>query len=341
MLIRGKPLARRAIAVALLALVCSGCSLLPKEDEALKPPLVKPVKENYQIVEVKAGSVTKRISGVATIESTQMQNHEFTGTSGRIEQVLVVKDQMVKTGDPLMTLEAGDSGITLKERQRDYEQAKYNLDQSKLTKDQAKMKIRVMEMEIAEIRLNDARKAVEGKTLRALMDGKVTFVENVKAGDAVQANKTYVMISDPNALQLAYTSGNTTDLLEVQVGTSVEVTVGGKLWPGTVVQSPANTPATDNKQLADRYAKTLYIRVDEPQAQLTLGTTADISIVTRHKDNVLLVPPRALAQYLGRNYVKVLEGESIKEVDVEKGLETTESVEIVTGLKEGQKLILQ
>jgi hypothetical protein len=44
---------------------------------------------------------------------------------------------------------------------------------------------------------------------------------------------------------------------------------------------------------------------------------------------------------LGRNYVKVLEGDSIKEVDVEKGLETVDGIEIVKGLKEGQKLILQ
>lgn len=337
---KGKTFTRAFVAV-LLAAACTGCSLLPKEDEPLKPPLVKPVKENYEIADVKSGPITKRIVGVATVESTHILNHEFTGTTGRIQEVLVHKDMMVKKGDPLITLDAGDSSIVLKERERDYEQAKYNLDQAKLTKDENKMRIRVMEFEIAELRLSDARKAVEGKVMRAQMDGRVTFVDTAKAGDTVQANKTYVIISDPNSLRLAYTSGNTSDLLEVQVGVPVEVTVKGNKLAGKVVQSPSNTPPTDNRQLAERYAKTVFIDVEHPTADMTLGSTADINIVTRHKDNVLIVPARAIAQYLGRSYVKVLEGESIKEVDVEKGLETSDGIEIVKGLKEGQKLILQ
>lgn len=338
---KGKSFASRACIAVLLVAACSGCSLIPKEDEPLKPPLVKPVKENYQIADVKSGSVTKRITGVATVESTNVKNHEFTGTTGKIQEILVIKDTMVKQGDPLITLDAGDSAIVLKERERDYEQAKYNLDQAKLTQDENKMKIRVMELDIAKLRLSDARAAVEGKTMRAQMTGRITFVDTAKPGDTVQANKTYVIISDPNSIRLAYTSGNTSDLLEVQVGVPVDVTVKGKKMVGTVVQSPSNTPPTDNKQLADKYAKTIFIDVPNPTPDMTLGSTADINIVTRKKDNVLIIPARALAQYLGRNYVKVLEGDSIKEVDVEKGLETVDGIEIVKGLKEGQKLILQ
>ncbi|TNJ68131.1 efflux transporter periplasmic adaptor subunit [Paenibacillus hemerocallicola] len=338
---KGKSFASRACIAVLLVAACSGCSLIPKEDEPLKPPLVKPVKENYQIADVKSGSVTKRITGVATVESTNVKNHEFTGTTGKIQEILIIKDAMVKQGDPLITLDAGDSAIVLKERERDYEQAKYNLDQAKLTQDENKMKIRVMELDIAKLRLSDARAAVEGKTMRAQMDGRITFVDTAKPGDTVQANKTYVIISDPNSIRLAYTSGNTSDLLEVQAGVSVDVTVKGKKMVGKVVQSPSNTPPTDNKQLADKYAKTIFIDVPNPTPDMTLGSTADINIVTRKKDNVLIIPARALAQYLGRNYVKVLEGDSIKEVDVEKGLETVDGIEIVKGLKEGQKLILQ
>jgi hypothetical protein len=173
------------------------------------------------------------------------------------------------------------------------------------------------------------------------MDGMITFVDPAKPGDSVQANKTYVIISDPNSVRLAYTSGNTSDMLEVQVGVSVEVTIKGQKLEGKVVQSPSNTPATDNKQLAERYSKTIFIQVQDHPPELKLGANADINIVTRQKDNVLIIPPRALSQYLGRNFVKVLEGDSIKEVDVEKGLETTSGIEIVKGIREGQKLILQ
>lgn len=339
--IKGKSFTRRACIAMLVAVACSGCSLLPKEDEALKPPLVKPVKENYEIADVQVGTATKRIKGVATVESTHVMNHEFTGTTGKIQEVLAVKDKMVKQGDPLVLLDAGDSAIVLKEKERDYEQAKYNLDQAKLSQDPNKMKIRVMELDIAQARLADAQKAVDGKVMRAKMDGKITTVEPMKPGDTVQQNKTYVIISDPNSIRLAYSSGNTSDLLEVQVGVPVDVTVKGNKLAGVVVQSPSNTPQTDNKALSDQYAKTVYIDVQSPPPEMTLGSTADINIVTRVKENVLMVPQRAIGQYLGRSFVKVLDGDSIKEVDIEKGLETADGVEIVKGLKEGQKLILQ
>lgn len=341
MSIRGKAYARRVMVSVLVVAACAGCSLVPAEEEPLKPPLVKPVKENYEIVEVKSGTIIKRISGVATVESTNVKNHEFKGVSGKIQEVLVLNNTPVKKGDPLIVLDPGDSAIVLKEKERDYEQAVYNLEQAKQTQDTNKMKIRLMELNIAELRLSDARKAVEGKTLRAEMDGMITFVDPAKPGDSVQANKTYVIISDPNSVRLAYTSGNTSDMLEVQVGVSVEVTIKGQKLEGKVVQSPSNTPATDNKQLAERYSKTIFIQVQDHPPELTLGANADINIVTRQKDNVLIIPPRALSQYLGRNFVKVLEGDSIKEVDVEKGLETTSGIEIVKGIREGQKLILQ
>lgn len=333
--------ARHAWLAVMIAVACSGCSLIPKEEEPLKPPLVKPVKENYELAEVKTGTLVKRISGVATVESTNVKNHEFVGVSGKIQQVLATNGAAVKKGDPLIVLDPGDSAIVQKEKERDYEQALYNLDQAKSTQDPAKMKIRLMELEIAKLRLDDARRAVEGKTLRAQMDGVVTFVDSAKPGDTVQPDKTYVIVSDPKAIRLAYSSPNTTDMLEVQAGMPVEVTVKNEKLEGKVVQSPSNAPPTDNKQLAEKYAKTIYIALPEGALDLPLGSSADIKIVTRQKENVLIAPPRAVLQYLGRSYVKVLDGESIKEVDVEKGLETPDGVEIVKGLKEGQKLILQ
>ena len=63
-------------------------------------------------------------------------------------------------------------------------------------------------------------------------------------------------------------------------------------------------------------------------------------IVTKKKDNVLLLPARALRSFLGRNYVQILDGERISELDVEIGIKTITEVEIMNGLEEGQQIIL-
>ncbi|MNI96739.1 hypothetical protein D3C73_1552570 [compost metagenome] len=55
---------------------------------------------------------------------------------------------------------------------------------------------------------------------------------------------------------------------------------------------------------------------------------------------MLIIPKVGLRSYMGRDYVQVLEGESRKEIDVEKGIVSSTEVEIRKGLKEGQKVIL-
>lgn len=66
-----------------------------------------------------------------------------------------------------------------------------------------------------------------------------------------------------------------------------------------------------------------------------------MTIVVEQRENVIVIPRKGLRTYLGRDYVQVLNGESRKEVDVEKGLVTPTEVEIRTGLKEGQNVILE
>ncbi|UUZ85167.1 hypothetical protein LJK88_17265 [Paenibacillus sp. P26] len=73
---------------------------------------------------------------------------------------------------------------------------------------------------------------------------------------------------------------------------------------------------------------------------MTIGTQADIAIVTEHRENVLVIPRAGLRNYMGRDYVQVLEGESRKEVDVEKGIVSATEVEIRKGLSEKQQIIL-
>jgi macrolide-specific efflux system membrane fusion protein len=333
----------RAVCIGIAAsvlFVASGCSIIPKEEEPLAPPLVKPVRENFEVAEVKTGTIVKKLSNVAVVESSRTKNHEFVNVSGKVLEVYVSVGQQVKKGDPLIVLDPGDSAIVLKERERDYEVAKYNLEEAKKTQDPQKMKIRLMELEIAQMKLDEAIRAAEGKTLKAEMDGLVTFVENVNPGDNVQPNRTYVIVSDPKSVRLVYTATSSADIQEVEIGMKAEINFKGQRLEGTVVQTPANTPTTDDKALADKYAKTVVIGLPDMPQEMTIGTTVEFSIITRKKDNALIIPARALSKYLGRTFVKVQEGDSIKEVDVETGIETPGEIEIVRGLKEGQRVVL-
>jgi macrolide-specific efflux system membrane fusion protein len=153
--------------------------------------------------------------------------------------------------------------------------------------------------------------------------------------------KTYVTIADTGSIQLTYTTSAAGNLQEVQVGMKADITYKNQMLYGTVIQSPASAPSTDNKQLSDKYAKTIYFKLADSSVKPELNASAEIMIVLQKKENVLFIPKYGLSTFLGRNFVKVLEGESIKEMDVETGIESLTEIEIVKGLEEGQKIIVQ
>jgi len=63
-------------------------------------------------------------------------------------------------------------------------------------------------------------------------------------------------------------------------------------------------------------------------------------VIIGEKDNVLTVPREAIALSAGKRVVYVVEGKRVKLVEAPLGLKDLEKVEILSGLKEGQKVAL-
>src|SRR4029453_2098540 len=83
-----KPLLGWSFAL-LISASLTGCSLLPAEEEALKPPLIKPAQENYRKVTVEKGTITMEINGSGSLESTHTEIAQFVGQGGRIAKMMV------------------------------------------------------------------------------------------------------------------------------------------------------------------------------------------------------------------------------------------------------------
>jgi multidrug efflux pump subunit AcrA (membrane-fusion protein) len=82
-----------------------GCGILPKEEQTLAPPLVKPQKQEYQVFEVKKKDITRQVKGNGTLASMNESNL-FTKDNGRrIKSVNVQFGQTVKKGDVLATID--------------------------------------------------------------------------------------------------------------------------------------------------------------------------------------------------------------------------------------------
>ncbi|MCC3373312.1 efflux RND transporter periplasmic adaptor subunit [Cohnella sp. REN36] len=343
---RSKRVAAAALSIAIGAAL-AGCSLLPKEEPALAPPLVKPAKENYQTVKVQKGTITNAITQVASFESVHTEVAQFTGTGGRVEKILVRSGDQVKKGDPLVQLVMNDLDLQVKEQELALARAKYALRQQQGSHgDEDALKIAGLQVQVEQIKYDRLYSQYSNKFLKSEMEGQVVFVEDLKPGDYVDTYQTLVVVADPTQLQLSARVDSADRVKGVDVGFPVEVTIndGGKqtALKGKVVQTPSSAPQTLNKDLAERYSKTLYISVDKLPDNVEIGTMADIKIITEQKDNVLKIPRSGLRSFMGRNFVRVLEdGNKLREIDVQPGISASTEVEIVQGLAEGDNVVLQ
>ncbi|MEV5027215.1 efflux RND transporter periplasmic adaptor subunit [Paenibacillus sp. LPE1-1-1.1] len=336
-----KPLLGWSFAL-LLGASLTGCSLLPAEEEALKPPLVKPAQENYRTVTVEKGTITQEIKGSGSLESTKSEIAQFTGQGGRIAKMMVTAGAQVKKGDVLVQLNVDGLDIQLKEQELAVARAKLSFKQAKAGADSDAINIAKLQMEIEELKLERLMATFNSKQLVAGMNGQVTFVEELEEGDFVEAYQTLVIISDPSKLRVALRVEAGAEISSVDVGFPAVVTFGTQELQGKVVQTPSSAPTTLNEQLQDRYSKTLFIEVPKVPSDAKIGAFTDVKIILQQRDDVLKIPRSGVRSFLGRTFVRTLEdGNKIREIDVETGIKGSTEMEITKGLEEGAIVVLQ
>ena len=123
------------------------------------------------------------------------------------------------------------------------------------------------------------------------------------------------------------------DFKGIQVGQPVSVNFlskGPTLYSGEVT---ALNPVSD----ANARRRSVYVKLDMPEDELVVGMTGQASIVKAEHDDALLIPRRAL---LG-NKVLVANGGRIELRTVTLGFLGLHLAEIVSGLKEGDVIVLE
>jgi len=327
--------------VFIMLIIITGCQLLPKEEEALTPPLVKPVQEKYSTAKAVRGTIQKEVSGNGRFESTSQDEAIYKDKDGRIGKFRVKSGDMVKAGDVLVELLLNGLDIKLKEQELALEIAKYELINANIDQDNVeRLRKAKIQLELENLRYNHLKNQYNSRIIRSDIDGQVIFVETMKEGDSIEPYHTLVTVADPKKLRVMLeltSNGNS-----VVVGTNALVTFNNAEYKGKVVQAPSSAPLTQNKELAERYSKSVYIELSRVPPKAEIGSLSDVKIITQQRDDVIKIPRGGLRSYMGRNYVRVLEEDSkLRELDVEPGITSSTEVEILKGLEEGQIVILQ
>ena len=193
------------------------------------------------------------------------------------------------------------------------------------------------QLESAQLALERAQAQLGEMRLIAPLVGTVVRVE-VSEGEMVPAYRPVVVIADLTSLQII-AEVDEIDVAEVVPDQEVEIRLDaypGQALSGTIVSlAPAASP---------QRGSTVYEAVVEFDAEglaLRLGMGANLKIITLEEEGVLLVPNRAIQSIGRRRVVKVVDGRSIREVEVITGLSNESETEIVEGLAERQKILIE
>jgi len=220
-------------------------------------------------------------------------------------------------------------------------QAQLDVAQANLTKAQADLKKLQagpdpQAVAAARAKVAAAQATVDQAQLTAPFRATVVAVSN-KVGDSVDSGGNAIALADLTSLEVLV-SVSEVDINRIVVGQAATLTLDaapGQTFTGTVAEV---TIFGQSSQGVVTFP--VKIVVPKPSPQVKPGMTAAVSIVTDSRENVLMVPNRAVRVTGGLRSVTVLfEGQQLL-VPVTLGLANETTSEVLTGLKEGDTLVL-
>ncbi|MGE5732372.1 MAG: efflux RND transporter periplasmic adaptor subunit [Gemmatimonas sp.] len=278
------------------------------------------------------GTVAGRAGHVATLSAP---------AAGRVGQVHVATGQHVRTGQTLVVLDqlpfraaAQSAGAALAAAEQAYEREQRLAREGIAPRKDAEQA--AADLARARSEAEAARRAEQLSTLRAPISGVVTRM-SATIGASVDPAQPLVEISDPSALDVVL-GVTPSDAARIRPGAKVQLSAGESasgepLGIGSVV----NISGT-----VDSATRSVAVRVRAPTTRrpLRIGETVFGAIEAGTRPAAIVIPAEALVPEGDAFKVFVVDAQSIAhEREVKVGGRSPAGVEIVDGLKSGERIV--
>jgi multidrug efflux pump subunit AcrA (membrane-fusion protein) len=186
----------------------------------------------------------------------------------------------------------------------------------------------------AEMLYLQASQQMTDTQLVAPFSGVLLSVEK-QVGDNVAPYEPVGVLSDPTQLWAIATIFEQ-DANRIAIGQSVELVLDAyldQMYYGTVLQIASQAVLWQGK-----WAYDVTIIFDEDQdIPATMRMGADIRIIVRAKEDVLLIPTQAITLSGGRQYVERVQANgAVQQVEIQTGMSTSSETEVISGLEAGR-----
>lgn len=342
-------LAAAFLAAVMTTVSMSGCYLLPDEEEVLPPPVVKTSEVTYSTVTAKRKDLEKKIqtTGIVTAENQYKLLYEKQG--GTIRKFFVRTGDAVKAGDPICELDTQDVDYQITEKELYKKRAELNVaiirqnGGSVAEIDRAGVEVELLN--------NELKKLYEKKdlaVLRAPVDGVVSYITDVKSGDSVGTGQHIATVIDTSSLYIPIKPEN---YPLFKIDTEIKIVIAKTEYKGVVFMNPETVADYIVEHQGEHNADdgtgiqyelgTVYIRFKDIIPAETVGQIADCVLIQQRVENAIVISNNLIKTINGQDVVYVLrDGEKVP-VTITVGLKTGSQSEIVSGLNEGDEIILR
>lgn len=227
-------------------------------------------------------------------------------------------------------LNGAQSDVLLAEKELDLEKAGSTLEQ--ISAQESLLKQAEASADIIKVKI--------GKTiLRSPIDGIITK-QDAKVGEIISANTSVVSIISLGGFEIEANVPEA-DIAKLHLGDSAKVTLDA--FGSDVVFDAKVTKIDPGETIIEGVATyKITLQFVKEREGVKSGMTANIDVLTAKKENVIVVPQRAVISKDSEKIVRILNDDvTIKEVKIKTGLRGSDgNIEIIEGIKEGDKVVI-
>lgn len=295
--------------------------------QLLKPPELATVSPTR-------GPAVEAVYATGTVEPT-LEIRIAPRVAGRIVELRVDEGNEVQRGDLLARLEDSDLRAQVRELEArvKYAQAQYErnveLRRAALIPQDA-LDLARTELDAARASLARAREQLGYMRLTAPVDGRIIRRDG-EIGELIPVNQPIFFMAGPEPLRIT-ADVDEEDVPRVKAGLPVLIHTDAfpeRVFDGTVDQVTPRGDAT---------ARSYRVRIAlDGEPPLRIGMTVETNIVIERRENALLVPTSAVLD----GQVWVVNEERAHPRDVDTGVVGPERTEILAGVEEGARILVQ
>ncbi len=315
----------------------------------------KPVKTGFQTVRVQEVSQAAKENSLNLSGNVEAMERAVISSkiSGRVSGILVQNGDMVSPGQALITLDKEDYANSLTMCKAALQKAQANLtavqtnynryrelfnngaiSQKDFDDVEALLASARSDSDSAAAAVANAEDALSNTTITSPIGGLVAN-RDINLGQVLTPGVTLMLVEDISAVYVIVKVGQK-DRALIRPGQSAAITVDTYPHKQFTGQVAYINPAAD---VSGRSFE-VRIKVNNPGQLLNSGMFAQAAISTGQAEQVLAVPQNAVKSNQGIHYVFIPDGDRVKSQKVETGAVLGQMVEVVAGLKPGQKVVV-